>query len=120
MEIQEQALLSRLAFSHDKDKVEPIWRPSTWPPLVGGNRGLHTSVVVNHPVSKHDETVVIMGGVLQETFSITNSVILLLGDRAKWQQGPPMQESRNGHVSVVCNGAVYACRTQPRIWLGFD
>ena len=108
MEIQEQALLSGLVFADEKDKIEPQWRPPAWPSLLGGNRGEHTSVVVPHPVSKHHETVVIIGGVLQEACSVTNSVILLCGDRAKWQQGPPMQESRNGHVSVVCNGAVYA------------
>ena len=108
MEIHKQAFFSGLVFADEKDKTEPQWRPAPWPPPFGGNRRYHTSVVVNHPVSKHDETVVIIGGVLHGTYSSTNSVILFCGDRAKWQQGPPMQESRNGLASVVCNGAVYA------------
>ena len=110
MKIHEQALLSGLEFRYNKDKSEePIWRASTLPPWRGWSRIHHASVVVHHPASKHDEKVVVIsGGTVTEICLPTESVILLYDDRNKWQQGPPMQEKRSGHASVVCNGAVYA------------
>ena len=105
MKIHEQAFFSGLVFADENDKTEPQWRR---PPLLGGNRTGHTSVVVRHPVSKHDEHVVIIGGCLHGTYSSTNSVILLRVDSKKWQQGPPMQKGRDWFASVVCNGALYA------------
>ena len=108
MEMNEQAFLSGLVFDNDKDQKGPIWRPSSWPSLLGGNRKYHASIVVRHPSTNHDETVVIVGGFTQGASYLTNSVICLSDDRTMWHEGPPMQEKRERHASVVCDGAVYA------------
>ena len=109
MDKHEKAFLSGLVFVNDKDKASPIWRPSSWPPLLGGNRIHHTSNVVHDPSSNHVKNVVILGGLMLEiSADYTNSVILLNVHRTKWQEGPPMKERRINHASVVCNGAVYA------------
>ena len=108
MEMHEQAFLSGLVFDNDRDRTGPIWRSSSWPPLLGGNRVHHTSNVVHDPITNHDENVVILGGRMLETSGYTNSVILFNVHRTKWQERPPMEERRINHASVVCNGAVYA------------
>ena len=107
MDKHEKAFLSGLVFVNDK--ASPIWRPSSWPPLLGGNRIHHTSNVVHDPSSNHVKNVVILGGIMLEiSADYTNSVILLNVHRTKWQEGPPMKERRINHASVVCNGALYA------------
>ena len=108
MKIIEKAVLSGLVLADDKDKTKPQWRPPAWPPLLGGNRRYHASIVVRHPSRKSEEVVVVLGGRYIENVKLTNSVILLPVDGKEWQQGPPMQQSRNAHVSVVCDGVVYA------------
>ena len=110
MKIHEQAFSSGLILSNDKDKIEPHWRPSTWPPRLGSFRHDHASVVVRHPDTKHDEMVVLLGGWTESTEALcaTNSVIFLNIETNRWHEGRPMKEERQRLASVVCNRAIYA------------
>ena len=92
----------------------PEWNEDDWPPLEGGWRSLHATVVLHHPNKNDDnnnrrQTVVVMGG-RQQGKGTTDSVLVLnLSDPDKqWQQGPPMNKKRDEHAAVVCNGGVYA------------
>ena len=108
---QEQAWQSGLVLL-DQD---PQWNTSNWPPLLGGCRVQHASVVLNHidPDNNNNhgdddktQTVVVMGG-FQRNERVTNSVLLLNLHDMQWREGPPMNQSRRGHVAVLCNGSVY-------------
>ena len=96
------------------DETAGEWNSNDWPPLEGGWREKNATVVLDHP-DKDDnhknnkrQTVVVLGGWLQD-LSTTDSVLVLnLSDPDKqWQEGPPMNKSRRGHGAVVCNGGVY-------------
>ena len=111
MKIQEQASLSELAFVDSKDKTEPHWRPSSsiWPPRLGQHVWGKGLVVVNHPATNHDKSLVLLGGWPEPTSGgPTNLVSLLNVGEKRWQTGPPLQEKRASLAAVVCNGAVYA------------
>ena len=107
MNIHEQAFLSGLLFADDKDKLQPQWRPSSWPPLLGGHRSGHASVVVQPSRRNREEVLVVLGGRFQNS-GRTDSVIFLNIESKKWQEGPAMNDKRTRHASVVCNGLVYA------------
>ena len=90
------------------------WNENNWPPLMGGWRYRHATVVLNHPDTDGNDnnpnrqTVVVMGG-RQQGQGYTKSVLVLnLADPNKqWREGPSMNKARYGHASVVCNGGVY-------------
>ena len=90
------------------------WNFEDWPPLVGGYRYDHASVVLDHPDTDNDsnnnrgQTVVVLGG-WQQGQGTTDSVLVLnLSDPDKqWREGPPMSKKRDDHAAVVCNGSVY-------------
>ena len=107
MNTHKQAFLSGMVFADEKDKPKPQWRPPPWPPLLGGRRSGHASVVI-HPSSRNrEEVLVVMGGRLRN-YGRTDSVIHLNIESKKWQEGPAMNEKRSLLASVVCNGVVYA------------
>ena len=61
MMIQQQALASGLTFAdcyHETQNEEPKWEKTEWPPLLGGWRWCHESVVVND--DKRKEVVVVL------------------------------------------------------------
>ena len=108
MTLKEQAGQSGLVL------FDAIWNHNDWPPLEGGWREEHATVVLDHP-DKDDnhknnkrQTVVVLGGRLH-CQCVTKSVLVLnLAESNKqWQGGPPMNKSRRGHGAVVCNGGVY-------------
>ena len=90
------------------------WNENNWPPLMGGWRYRHATVVLNHPDTDGNDnnpkrqTVVVLGG-HQQGQGYTKSVLVLnLADPNKqWREGPSMNKARYGHASVVCNGGVY-------------
>ena len=90
------------------------WNENDWPPLMGGWRYRHATVVLNHPDPDGNDnnpkrqTVVVLGG-HQQGQGYTKSVLVLnLADPNKqWREGPSMNKARYGHASVVCNGGVY-------------
>ena len=109
--LKEQAWQSDLVLLDET----PEWNLEDWPPLEGGWRYRHATVVLDHPDtdSSNDDnpkrqTVVVMGG-RQQGLGGTNSVLVL--NRAvtnkRWREGPSMDKIREGHASIVCNGGVY-------------
>ena len=92
----------------------PEWNENDWPPLEGGWRYRHATVVLDHPDQdnnknkKKRQTVVVMGGNTQDLV-LTSSVLVmnLEGQNKQWREGPPMNKNRYEHAAVVCNGAVY-------------
>ena len=108
--IRQQAKLSGLHFTNRANiHKEPEWRPSEWPPLPGGWRLEHTSVVMKHPDKNQGEIVVVLGGYNNEGHDL-NSVLLLNVDEHKkvWREGCAMNEGRSSCAAVVCNGSLYA------------
>ena len=96
MTLKEQAWQSGLVLLDET----PRWNEDDWPPLEGGWRERHATVVLDH-------TVVVLGGVKQ--VGATNSVLVLnLAEPNKqWREGPPMNKKRCQHAAVVCNGGIY-------------
>ena len=84
-----------------------------WPSLVGGARGDHATVVLDHPDTDKDNnnkehTVVVMGGYRTGQGELDSVLTLNLSHPSKqWREGPPMNRGRSGHAAVVCNGGVY-------------
>ena len=107
--LKEQARQSGLVLSDDTAE----WNENDWPPLEGGWRSFHTSVVLNHPVKSNfnndkAQTVVVMGGWQQDQGGLDSIFVLNLAESNKqWREGPPMKKKRSGHAAVVCNGGVY-------------
>ena len=88
------------------------WNERDWPPLAGGWREGHASVVLDHPDKDNNnnkrQTVVVMGGHQQYKGYVNSVLELNLSDPNKqWREGPPMNKRRNRHAAVVCNGGVY-------------
>ena len=111
MTLQEQAWQSGLVFSDDMDNNSdvPQWNFNVWPPILGGWRYSHASVVLDHQEQDDSaQTVVVLGGA-NHRILFTDSVLLLsLSDENKqWREGPPLSDKRGLHAAVVCNGGVY-------------
>ena len=107
--LKEQAWQSGLVLSDDAAE----WNENDWPPLEGGCRSFHASVVLNHPVKTNynndkAQTVVVMGG-RDKGWNITNTVLVLnlAQSNKQWRERPSMDKARYGHTAVVCNGGVY-------------
>ena len=107
--LKEQAWQSGLVLSNETAE----WNQNDWPPLVGGAREYHTSVVLNHLDTDKDsnskrQTVVVLGGYQADPGSLDSVLLLNLADPdMQWREGPPMNKSREGHAAVVCNGGIY-------------
>ena len=104
MTLQEPAWKSGLVLSDETAE----WKEEDWPPLDGGWRMYHASVVLHHPNNDQAQTVAVMGG-HRNVHDILNSVLLLdLSEPSKWwRKGPPMNKKRCKFAAVVCNGDVY-------------
>ena len=110
MTLQRQAEQSGLCFmDSENNSNEPHWDTNDWPPLLGGWRQYHASVVLDHPEQDdRAQTVVFLGGKKQGQ-GYTNSVLLmnLAEENKQWREGPPLNNRRCCHAAVVCNGGVY-------------
>ena len=104
MTMQEQARLSGLEFLDDSS-LEPQWSTTReeYPPLLGGNRYGHASVVVDH--DNEVQSIVVLGGV--KDCYVTDSVIVWDSSTKQWRQGPSLNEKRRLHAAETCNGKVY-------------
>ena len=110
MTLKEQAWQSGLVLSNETAE----WNQNDWPPLAGGWRYRHATVVLDHPDTDGNDnnpkrqTVVVMGGRQQGEY-VTNSVLVLnlANPNKQWREGPSMNKSRRGHAAVGCNGGVY-------------
>ena len=109
MTLKEQAWQSGLVLLEETAE----WNENDWPPLVGGAREYHTSVVLNHLDTDKDsnskrQTVVVLGGYQADPGSLDSVLLLNLADLdMQWREGPPMKKKRSGHAAVVCNGGIY-------------
>ena len=109
MTLKEQAWQSGLVLLDET----PEWNFEDWPPLAGGWRERHASVVLDHPDTENDnnnkkQTVVVLGGYQQGQGDVNSVLLLNLVDPNKqWREGPPTNKSRRGHSAVVCNGSIY-------------
>ena len=107
--LKEQAWQSGLVLLNET----PEWNENDWPPLQGGWRNRHASVVLDHPDKENDnyhdrQTVVVMGGRRLGQGELDSALTLNLSHPSKqWREGPPMNRGRSGHAAVVCNGRVY-------------
>ena len=104
--MQKQVELSKLVFlDTDKDE-EPQWKSDSLPPLLGGWRCFHASVVVKDKQTDQ-QIVVVIGG--EKSSRQTNSVLLMNveKDKKQWKEAPNLNQKRSGHAAVVCNGFVY-------------
>ena len=115
MTLQEQAHKSGLVLLDEKwNETDGI------PPLLGGWRWKHASVVL-HPSDYHhhhhhkkggpERVLVVVGGIVRGR---RNSVLVLKygtephhHHKPQWREGPPMNKRRFSPCAVVCNGGVY-------------
>ena len=106
MTMQEQARLSGLEFLDDSS-LEPQWSTTReeYPPLLGGSRHGHASLVVDH--DNEVQSIVVLGG-LTKDHSTTDSVIVWDSSTKQWRQGPSLNEKRLCLAAETCNGKVYA------------
>ena len=109
MTLKEQAWQSGLVLLNET----PEWNEHDWPPLMGGWRRDHTTVVLDHPAKNDNnnhrgQAVVVLGGFKQGQGVINSILVLNLAEsNMQWREGSPMNKSRRTHAAVVCNGAVY-------------
>ena len=105
--MQEEARLSNLVSADAEKDGLPQWKSDSWPPLLGGSRCSHASVIVNGE-NKEQQTIVVIGG--ETAKAETNSVLLmdLDKDKKEWREGQSLNQNRLDHAAVVCNGSVYA------------
>ena len=110
MTLKEQAWQSGLFLSDET----PEWNEDDWPPLEGGWRYPHATVVLDHldkelhNDNNNGQTVVVLGGHQQGQGDVNSVLLLNLADPDKqWREGTPLNKKRSGHAAAVCNGAVY-------------
>ena len=110
MTLKEQAWQSGLFLSDETAE----WNENDWPPLQGGWRYLHATVVLDHldkelhNDNNNGQTVVVLGGHQQGQGDVNPVLLLNLADPDKqWREGTPLNKKRSGHAAAVCNGAVY-------------
>ena len=107
--LQKQAWQSGLVLLDET----PEWNFEDWPPLEGGWRSSHATVVLDHldtdNNNKHKrQTVVVLGGYQQGQGDVNSVLLLNLSESNKqWREGPSMDKKRSGHAAAVCNGGVY-------------
>ena len=107
--LKEQAWQSGLFLS----KETAQWNENDWPPLEGGWRDEHATVVLDHPDTDNDnnnkrQTVVVLGGYQVGQGSLDSILVLNVAAPDKhWREGQSMNKSRRGHAAVGCNGGVY-------------
>ena len=107
--LKEQAWHSGLVLS---DEI-PQWNENDWPPLAGGWRDEHATVVLDHPDTDNEnnnkrQTAVVLGGYQAGQGSLDSILVLNVAAPDKnWREGPSMNKSRRGHAAVGCNGGVY-------------
>ena len=103
--MQEQARLSGLEFLDDSS-LEPQWSKTReeYPPLLGGWRYRHASVVVDH--DNEVQSIVVLGGRIED-YSCSHSVIVWNSSTKQWRQGPSLNEKRAYLAAETCNGKVY-------------
>ena len=102
--LQKQAWQSGLVLFDET----PEWNIEDWPSLEGEWRYRHASVVLNHTDNNQEQTVVVLGGYRTGQGELDSILVLNLAESNKqWREGPRMNQKRDGHAAVVCNGGIY-------------
>ena len=102
--LKEQARQSGVVLSDEP----PEWNFEDWPPLEGGWRYYHASVVLNPTDNNKEQTVVVLGGYQRGPGGLDSVLVFNLAESNKqWREGPPMNKARYGHAAVACNRGVY-------------
>ena len=104
--MQKEVKLPKLVFLDTDNNEEPQWKSDSLPPLLGGGRWFHATVVVKDKENEQ-QIVVVIGG--YKSSGETDSVLLTnLGkDKKECKEGPNLNIKRHGQAAVVCNGAAY-------------
>ena len=103
--LQKQAWQSGLVLLDDET---PEWNFEDWPSLEGEGRYRHASVVLNQTDNNQEQTVVVLGGYRPRQGELDSILVLNLAESNKqWREGPRMNQKRDGHAAVVCNGGIY-------------
>ena len=76
--LKEQARQSGLVLSDET----PEWNEDDWPPLEGGWRAGHTSLVLDHTDNNKGQTVVVLGGYRTGQGEV-NSILVLQGSMVR-------------------------------------
>ena len=114
--VLQQAAASGLVVGHgDTDSAVVTWNRTDWPPLLGGWRRWHTSVVVHHsPSEQAPQTFVVVLGGTKQSEGCSSSVLVLPVPTTTppqrpqhWRLGPSLATRRAGHAAVVCRNHVY-------------
>ena len=102
--LKEQAWQSGLVLLDETHE----WNLEDWPSLEGEGRYRHASVVLNHTDNNQEQTVVVLGGYRTGQGELDSILVLNLAESNKqWREGPRMNQKRDGHAAVVCNGGIY-------------
>ena len=102
--LQKQAWQSGLVLLDET----PEWNFEDWPPLEGGWRCDHATVVLNHTDNNQKQTVVVLGGYRTGQGELDSILVLnLAASNKQWREGPRMNQKRDIHAAVVCNGGIY-------------
>ena len=115
MTMQEQIELSGLeimsSLSSSLSSSQLQWNSTNqWSPLLGGGRDSQACVPIESG-NENDtggQTIVVIGGAMQEGEYITNSVIVWDPSTKRWRNGPSLNDRRDNLVAVVCHDKVYA------------
>ena len=81
-----------------------------WSPLLGGGRDFQACVTIEsgNENGGGGQTIVVIGGLMQDSDFSTNSVIVWDPSTKRWRNGPSLNDKRSDLVAVVCHDKVYA------------
>ena len=105
LEIMSSLLLSSSSLSQLQ------WNSTNqWSPLLGGGREYQACMTIKsgNENGAGGQTIVVIGGRMQEREYITNSVIAWDPSTKRWRNGPSLNDRRASLVAVVCRDKVYA------------
>ena len=102
-------IMSSLSLSLSSSQLQ--WNSTNqWSPILGGGREYQACVTIDsgNENGAGGETIVVIGGLMQESEHITNSVIVWDPSTKRWRNGPSLNDKRSKLVAVVCRDKVYA------------
>ena len=116
MTMQEQIEMSGLEImsslsSSSSSSSQLQWNSTNqWSPILGGGREYQACVTIDsgNENGAGGQTIVVIGGLRQESEYITNSIIVWDPSTKRWRNGPSLNDRRRSSVAVVCRDKVYA------------
>ena len=111
IELSGLEIVSSLSSSSSSSLSQLQWNSTNqWSPLLGGRRAYQACMTIDsgNENGAGGQTIVVIGGIMQESEYITNSVIVWDPLTKRWRNGPSLNDRRQGLVVVVCRDKVYA------------